>query len=239
MTTLPRSPLRAADRPLYLWGGVVAAAIVFAGFARTFYLKGLFDTPALSGLLALHGTIMSLWLALFLVQGRLVASGRTDLHRRLGTFGMVLFALVLGIGCVTAVDAARRGVSPAPGISALSFMAVPMVDLVVFALLVGAALWNRRKPATHKRLMLIGTLSILAPGIARIPFPFIRQGGLPVIFGLTVLAVLVFVVADTVRQRRLHPACGWGAALVAVSVPVRVMIAGSPAWIRFATWLVS
>ena len=221
MTTTPMPNRRAADRHLYLWGGIIAAAIIFAGFARTFYLKGLFPAPAL-----------------FIVQVRLVGTGRTGLHRRLGIFGAAVFALVLGVGFATAIAAARRGASPAPEVPPLAFMAIPMVDLVVFALLVGAALWNRRKPAIHKRLMLLGTLSILAPGIARLPLGFIQQGGLPVVFGLTVLVVLITVVVDTVRQRRLHPACGWGGALVVVSVPLRVMLAGSPVWIRFATWLV-
>jgi hypothetical protein len=229
---------RTADRHLYLWGGIAAALIVFAGFARTFYLRGLFESPALSGLLVLHGTIMTLWLALFILQVSLVGAGRTDLHRRLGVSGAVLFALVLGVGFATAIAGARRGASPAPEVPPLAFMAIPMVDLVVFALLVGTALWKRRKPATHKRLMLLGTLAILAPGIARIPVGFIQKGGLPVVFGLTIVAVLVAVAVDTVRQRRLHPACGWGGALVVVSVPLRVMLAGSPVWLRFATWLV-
>lgn len=238
MSKQPMPQHRVADHRLYLWGGIAAAAIIFAGFARTFYLKGLFTTPALSGLLVLHGTIMSLWLALFIVQVRLVGTNRTGLHRRLGVFGGVVFGLVLGVGFATAIAGARRGASPAPEVPPLAFMAIPMVDLVVFALLVGTALWNRRKPATHKRLMLLGTLSILAPGIARIPVGFILQGGLPVVFGLTVLAVLITIAVDTVRERRLHPAFGWGGALVVVSVPLRVMLAGSPIWIRFATWLV-
>ena len=43
--------------------------MVFAGFARTFYLKTIFGTPALSGLLFTHGVLMSLWFALFFTQG--------------------------------------------------------------------------------------------------------------------------------------------------------------------------
>jgi hypothetical protein len=227
------------DRRLYSWVAVVAALIVFAGFARTFYLKGVFGTPALSELLLTHGTVMTLWFALIIVQLRLVAAGRTDLHRRLGVFGAILVVLILAVGVTTAIDAARRGASPAPEITPLMFMAIPLVDLVVFAILVGGALWNRRRSDTHKRLMLLATLSILTPGIARIPLAFIQQGGLPVVFGLTVLSVIICVVVDTVKNRRLHPAFGWGGTLVVASVPLRLILAGTAAWTQFATWLVA
>jgi hypothetical protein len=227
------------DRRFYSCVATLAALIVFAGFARTFYLKDMFGAPTLPGLLLAHGTVMTLWFVLFIVQLRLVAAGRTDLHRRLGVFGAILVVLILAVGVTTAVDAARRGVTPAPGVTPLMFMAIPLVDLVVFAILVGVALWNRRRSDIHKRLMLLATLSILTPGIARIPLAFTQQGGLPVFFGLTVLFVIICVVVDTVKNRRLHPAFGWGATLVVASVPLRLMLAGTAAWTQFATWLVS
>ena len=46
-------------------GAVIAAfAIVFAGFVRTYYLKGFFGTPELPWRLDLHGLVMTLWFAL-------------------------------------------------------------------------------------------------------------------------------------------------------------------------------
>ena len=65
------------DRAIYTWAALVAVLIVFAGFARSYYLKGLFGTPALTGLVHLHGVVMSLWFALFATQVWLVARGRT------------------------------------------------------------------------------------------------------------------------------------------------------------------
>jgi hypothetical protein len=41
------------------WVGVLFALIVFAGFARTYYLKGVFDGPALTALTHVHGVIMT------------------------------------------------------------------------------------------------------------------------------------------------------------------------------------
>jgi hypothetical protein len=42
---------KVVDRRLYSWAAIVAALIIFVGFARTFYLHGMFATPALSLLL--------------------------------------------------------------------------------------------------------------------------------------------------------------------------------------------
>lgn len=239
MNATSTSSSKSIDRRFYTWAAVASALIVFAGFARTFYLKGMFSTPVLSELLLVHGIVMTLWLALFIVQVRLVAAGRTDLHRRLGAVGAILVVLILVVGVATAIDAARRGASPAPDVSPLMFMVIPLVDVAIFAILVGVALWNRRRSDTHKRLMLLATVSILAPGFARIPLGFIQQGGLPVIIGLTLLTVIICVAVDTIRNRRLHPVFGWGGTLVVASWPLRLMLAGTAAWTQFATWLVA
>ena len=62
--------------PLYAWAALAIVAIVFAGFARTFYLKVLFDTPTLSTQLHVHGVVMTLWFALFALQVGLIATRR-------------------------------------------------------------------------------------------------------------------------------------------------------------------
>ena len=239
MINASMSSKKIVDRRLYFWGAIVAALIIFVGFARTFYLKEMFSTPSLSGLLLVHGTVMTLWFALFILQVRLVAAGRTDLHRRLGRLGAIFLVLIVLLGMATAIAAARRGFTPAIEVSPIMFMAVPLFDLVVFAILVGVALWNRRRSETHKRLMLLASLSILTPGIARIPIEFIQQGGLPAFFGLMLLIVIICITVDTVKHRRLHPAFGWGGAFVVASVPLRLMVAGTAAWTQFATWLVA
>jgi hypothetical protein len=239
MSATSTSSSKSIDRRLYSWAAVAAALVVFGGFARSFYLKGMFGTPALSELLLWHGVIMTLWFALFIVQARLVATGRTDLHRRLGVVGAFLVVLILAVGVATAIDAGRRGASPAPDVSPLMFMAVPLVQVVVFAVLVGFALWYRRRSDIHKRLMLLATVSVVSPAIARLPLGFIQDGGLPVIIGLTLLGVILCVIVDTVKNRRLHPAFGWGGAFVVVSWPLRLMLAGTEAWTQFAAWLVA
>jgi hypothetical protein len=226
-----------ADRSIYTWAALAAVIIVFAGFARTYYLKGLFGETTLTRLLHAHGLVMTLWFALFVVQVRLVAAKRIGLHRRLGMLGAALAVLVVGVGTLTAITAAKNGHSPGP--PPLVFLAIPLGDMVVFAALVGLALGYRHRASIHKRLILLSSLSMLTAAIARIPVDVIHNGGLPVFFALTDLCLLLCIGFDTVKNRRLHPAFGWGFLFIFASQAFRFWLAGTPQWLSFATWLVN
>jgi hypothetical protein len=81
-------------------------------------------------------------------------------------------------------------------------------------------------------------VNLLTPAIARIPLQFIETGGPLVFFGLTDMCVLACVAFDTIKNRRLHPVFVWGMLLIVASQPLRLMLAGTDAWMQFATWLV-
>lgn len=234
----PKSGLSRArmDRAIYTWAALVAVLVVFAGFARTYFLKGLFGTPALTSLVHLHGIVMTAWFVLFVVQVRLVAVRRVGLHRRLGLAGGVVAVLVVAVGTVTAITAARLGRSPGP--PPLVFLTIPLGDMVIFAVLVALGLAYRNRGDVHKRWMLLASLSMLTAAYARIPLDLVRDGGLPFYFALTDITIVACVMADTWRHRRLHPAFGWGVALIVVSQVVRFAVAGTPQWQSFAAWLV-
>ena len=244
MATTPNFHRRISDRPLYLLAAVVVPLIVLAGFARTYYLKGFFATPALpSQIVHLHGIVMTAWVVLFIVQVTLVAKRRTKLHQQLGILGAGLAALVFVVGMVTAVYAGARFVNDPslllPGAPPpLPFLIIPFGDMVLFAILIGAALYYRKRLDIHKRLMLLAAINIMTPAIARIPLAFIANGGPLAFFGLTDLCLVGFVAFDTIRHRRLHPAFVWGSLLIIVSQPLRIVLAGTDAWISFAAALV-
>jgi len=241
-------PGRLIDRRFYVAAASAAFAVVLAGFARTYYLKVLFRTPALPWLLHLHGALMTGWFALFLVQTYLIASHRAAFHRRLGVFGAALAALIVIVGATVARRAAARDVHApnTPGPPPLQVMGFFLFVLLVFAILVGAALVLRRRSGWHKRLMLLSCLSMVGPGLSRIPFQrfpalaFLKSGGPPGLFGLDLLLVYACIAWDTWRNRRLHPAFVCGALLIAMEdLPFIWMFVSSPAWTRMATWLVS
>ncbi|GAB3383182.1 hypothetical protein [Lysobacter fragariae] len=230
-------PRISPERPLYVVAGLVALLIVFSGFARTYYLKQWFGTPGSTLLVHVHGLVMTGWFLLFAAQTQLVAAGRTDLHRRLGVFGAVLALAVLIIGPITAITGAALGRSPGP--PPLMFLAIPLMDMVVFAILVGSALRYRKRSDYHKRLMLLTCLSPLTAAIARIPIKSFHDIGIPAFFITTCVLVIIAATWDTVRNRRLHPAFIWGGGLILVSWPLRLAIAGSAWWQDVAKWLTS
>lgn len=230
MTTNP------LERRLYTWAALAALVVVFAGFSRTYYLKGAFGTPDLSTLTHVHGVVMTAWFALFLVQVRLVATGRTPMHRRLGIAGAALAVLVIVLGTTMGVLSARAGTAP-PGVPPLVFLALPLGEMFVFGTLVSVALALRKRSAYHKRLMLLASIAILTPAMARLPFDFVRAGGPLVFFALTDLVILACIVFDTVRNRRLHPAFAAGFVFVVVGQVGRLALTQTAAWMSFARWV--
>ena len=231
---------RRIDHRFYVIACVSAFAVVLTGFARTYYLKALFRTSALPWLLHLHGALMTGWFSLFLVQTCLIASHRVAVHRRLGVFGAGLAISIVVVVVTVLVHAAARDVnSPADGPRSILFLGTGLVNIGVFATLVGAAIAFRRRADFHKRLMLLATLTILVAALARIPLGFIERGGLSVAILLADACITLAVAVDTLRNHRLHPAFAWGAALFVVSMHLADVGARTHAWTRVVTWMVS
>jgi hypothetical protein len=213
---------------------VLAAAIVFTGFAPTYYLKGVFGTRALSPLLHVHGALFTSWILLLVAQTTLVAAGRTDIHRRLGVAGGFLAVLMMVAAVLVSIDGARRGAAP-PGIPPLMFLIVPLGTVVVFPILIGVAFALRRQPDAHKRLMVIGTAELLTAGVGRLPG--IAAGGPLAFFGVTDLFIVGLWAYDYLTRGRVHPAALWGGLFFIVSQPLRIAVGGTGLWLAFASWL--
>jgi uncharacterized membrane protein YozB (DUF420 family) len=218
---------------------LIASATIFAGFARTFYLNGVFARRPLSVMVHLHGIFFSAWFILIFIQIALIARHRVDLHRRLGYGGTVLAASIVVVGYLVAIHAARYG-SPTipPGLPGFKFLAVPFFDVLVFGILAGSGLYLRRKPDVHKRLMILATLSVVTPGLARIPLEFLRHRDITTIFLMGAVLALAYIAWDTLLNKRLHPACLIGGLLLVLSIPARFAIQNTHAWEVFATWLI-
>jgi hypothetical protein len=240
MATIASMPdNRHAERNFFSGMAVAILLVALVGFARSYYLRSFFPVPAsdpgLTPLIHLHGILFTGWLLLLLAQARLVAARRIDLHRQLGMAGAALAALLVVIGTLTALQGVLRGVGP-DGIDPRRFLLVPLVGIVLFAVLFGAAVRARRDPQSHKRLMLLATLVMLPPAIARLVIFF----GLPppVLIAAATLFVVPMVVWDWKTRGRLHPVTLWGGLVVVLSLPIRFALLQTDAWLAASNWMV-
>jgi len=228
---------RRATRRFFIFVAVLFPLLVLIGFARTYYLRAFLDGPPVPTLLVhIHGLVMTAWIVLFAAQVWLISSRRIRVHQKLGIAGVVLGIVIIVVGLLTAVASAARGGGVA-GIPPLAFLAVPFFDIVVFAILLAGAVYYRKRPANHKRLILLTFLNFLPPAVARIPIESLQALGPIWFFGFPDVLAIIFVIVDTWRHKKLNKIFLAGALLMIVSHPLRLMLSGTEAWLRFATWI--
>lgn len=234
-----RAGVNSRRRERLFYTGMAAAFVltVFAGFARTYYLRPYFGAASLSPLLHLHGVVFTSWLVLLLTQTALVAANRTGTHRRLGVAGGVLAVLMVLVGCATAIIRAKIVEVPPGSPSPLAFLTIPLGDMLMFGSLVGAGFYYRRRPDVHKRLMLLATVAILPAATARLPFAFIQETGPLAFFGLADLFIVACLLYDLFTRGRPHRATVWGGLAIIISHPLRLVVGNTQAWLAFAEWL--
>ena len=209
-------------------------ATVFVGFARTYYLAGMFRASLPSLIVHLHGAAFSSWIVLLVVQTSLVSAGRVDLHRRLGILGFLLACAMVILGVLAGTDSLVRGFAP-PGLDASTFYVIPLTDMLIFATLVFLAFRNRSDPPAHKRLILISTIALLIAAIARWPFAPVNQNPIAAAL-LSYVFLLILVAYDLWSIRKVHRATLWAGAFLIFVQQVRVPIAKTAAWHAFAGW---
>jgi hypothetical protein len=229
---------RRSERRIYAAAAILFPVAVLIGFAPTYYLKFAFNNPPLPSILVhVHGLLMTAWIALFITQVYLISSKRVKVHMRLGIIGMFLAPAIVIVGVLTGITSAVRG-GGVPGIPPLSFLIVPLGDMVVFGILFAGAIYYRRNPANHKRLILLTVLNFLPPALGRFPAPMPADSPL-FFFGVPDVLAIAFLVFDTWKTRKLSPVFLGGTVLLIASHIIRLTVAGTETWLRFAAWLTS
>ncbi len=230
MTALANDKGR-GERLFFTAMAVLLAISVFLGFARTFYLAPLFpgaqELAPPEPFFFFHGAVFTAWIIVLLIQVWLVRAGDIGMHRKLGVIGAVVAVAVFLTGMIGAVVAAQRpGGFIGPPIPPEGFFIVPVLDMVFFGLCVFLALRWRSDSQSHKRLMLLATLSICQAALVRIPFPPLGDAAGPVI---QMLFSLLFVVAmaawDKRTLGRVHPVTLWAGIALVLSQPLKIAVA--------------
>jgi len=230
----------------------ICVLVAFGLFAPTYWLQLPPGTFTGGSLLHLHALLFSAWTLFFLSQTMLAAGRRIETHRAWGLFGIALATAMLFSGFATAIKMMTNGIAAGHAESARAFALVPISAIAIFAVLVAVAIAKIKQPETHKRLMLVATISILQAPLDRIFFalnagmaPGLRPGAVPpppvqaaIPAGVITLAlILAAIVYDWRTRGRPHSAYLVGGAIVAAAILLRAPLANTSAWQGAANFL--
>lgn len=226
---------RTGEHRYFLGAALVLTFLVLWAFS--FEYRDLMHPSQFTLLVQVHGLVMFAWVGLFFAQVALIAAHRPQWHRRLGVLGAVLAVLVVGLGVPTSITAGRLGGDHLPaGLTPSQFLASALTALAAFALLAGSGLALRRHPAVHKRLMLLSNVPPLIAVFARLVFFLHLSIGISTLRNLLLLA---FIVVDTTRTRRLHPALAIGSAFLVAADAGANVLSGTAAWARIVRTMIA
>jgi hypothetical protein len=215
----------AIDRWIYVFTAASFVVIVLTGFIPDSLAKiaavQAGERPPFPLVLHLHAVLMGSFLLLMLAQTTLVATGRCDLHRRVGIAAFVLAPTLVVVGFIlvpTMYHQTWNALQSAPPDARAELQQVLLVREnimllqlrigILFPLFLLIGLRARGKNAgIHKRMMILATAMALPAAIDRIAW-------LPTTFPLSpmatdlymLLAVSPMFVWDVIRNRGVHSA---------------------------------
>ena len=168
------------------------------------------------------------WVAIYLTQNILVASGRVDLHRRLGWVAAAWMVPMVVSGFIVTMAMVRNGVVPF-FFRPLQFLIFDPVAVLTFATLTIAAILLRRKTEWHRRLHFCGLAILLAPAFGRLlPMPLLQPWAYEAAFLTALVVPLAAVILDRRRTGRVHPAWKWGIGVTIGSILLTEALTYSP-----------
>lgn len=161
----------------YFCMSLLIAAVVIYGFSHTVDQNLIHATPPRPWILWLHGAVFSGWLVFFIFQSSLVRIHRVKLHQLIGWFGAGLAVLIPVLGIATAIMLQRFNfihfhaatVQVPPTASNNTFFSIEIWDMIAFTVPFWLAVYWRKKPEYHRRLVLIATIALTSAAFGRFP----------------------------------------------------------------------
>ena len=173
---VPRVPAanryRLLDKYFYFAMSLLFAAIVVAGFSRTANQNLFHPAVPRPFLLWIHAAAFTLWIVFYILQSALVRIRKVKWHRLLGWFGVGLAAVMVPLGFTIAIIMGRFDKHVMHIADANTFLSVPFGDMLIFTVFVALAIYWRRKPEYHRRLLFLGTCALLDAPFGRFDYLF-------------------------------------------------------------------
>jgi hypothetical protein len=203
-----RSERWQSDRRFYCGMAWTIGVLVVASFSKAL-IRGAFEPATLhSPLTWAHAFVFSSWIVLFVTQASLIATGRRDLHRRLGILGVILACAIVLLSIISTIRVFTLGLER-------FFFANPHIEVIVFTVLIVPALLFRNNADLHKRLVLLATISLI--GAATAHLPLIGHISPHAYFVVQDSFIVAGIAYDLVSRGRVHHSYLWGGLLIVAS----------------------
>ncbi len=188
------------SRYFYFCMALAMAGLVVWGFSHTVEANLFHANPPRPWLLWIHATAFSTWIVFFIFQSALVRVRKVSLHRFLGWFGAGLATVMVPLGFTIAVIMARFDTVVLHQHGADAFLSIPFADMTIFGPCIAMAIYWRKRPEYHRRLIFIASCQLMDAALGRFDFWFNHN-----LFyaGLDFLIVLGMV-RDWVVDGRVH-----------------------------------
>ena len=183
-----------------------------------------------------HAVVTLAWLGLLTSQTLLIRKRELRLHRKWGTAGAMLAGAVILVGLWAALAFEKLAMNTPQ--QRPHFLAIEWSNIIEFGVLAAAAIIARKRPAAHKRLILLATLSLTPAAFNRaigkpILHPLLGSGVWQTwiqIFSPTDLMVLGIAFYDWRTRGRIHPAWALGALWILAGQLTASWLFYDPAW---------
>ena len=207
--------------------------IVVYGFSHTVDQNLFHPAVPRPFILYVHAAVFSGWLVLFVLQSSLVRSHHVRWHRRVGLFGAGVGALIPVLGVATAIAMGRFNLYQLHQPGAAAFLIIPLWDMATFAPAFALAVYWRKKPEFHRRLILIASCALTAASFGRFPPNILPRIGF---YAGVDFLILLGVVRDLIVNRSIHQVyCYALPAIILGQVVVMYVATVEPAlWMRIA-----
>ncbi len=215
----------------YLAFALYALLVALTGFASTYFLPIAQDRFHAPWFVHAHGGLLFGWLVLLSAQAFLVRQRRVSMHRMLGRLALPLAAGIAASTLAVAYRAMHVGVANGNP-TAISSLLGSWTTMAIFIGLLGAAIHFRKRPETHKRLIVLATVSILWPAWFRFRhlFPQVPRPEIAFAVVLSDAAIVVAALLDRIKTGRVHPVYLWvGGAIIAEHV-AEVLLFDTAPW---------
>ena len=237
------------SRRFYMWMAMACLAISVVGFMPTYFVPMAQGRFRVEPIVHLHGLILFSWMVYFCAQTWLIAQGKVLSHRTWGMLGISIVTAMTFI--VVAVVSMRNAQAIMPnqpaGVAhdARAFAWVSISTILFIVPVFTLAIVKLRDLESHKRLILLMTVSMLGAPIARwfltflappapplppgvMSFPPISVTIAPALIGDILLVIAM--ARDWRLRGNIHPVYLVGGAVMLLLQLTVTPVANSDAW---------